>query len=129
MTDLQFNKTPFYYATYSTATEDSFTQDEETIYTGEKTVSYSNPVLCRANISPARGSATFEQYGLLKNYDKTIVTCDKTLAINELSVLWVDTAPVLDESGATDTPHDYRVVGKAESINSVTYYIKKVDVA
>ena len=129
MTDLAFNKTAFYYATFGAESEITVTEDSETYYTGESAETYSNPVLFRANISPARGNASFEQYGLLKSYDKTIMTCDLSLPIDELSVLWIDTPPIIDETGATETPYDYRVVGISKSLNSATYYVKKVDVA
>lgn len=56
--------------------------------------------------------------------------------INEYTVLWVDTVPLVDDSGALKlngkgeviTPHDYIVKKVAKSLNSVSIAISKVNV-
>lgn len=65
-------------------------------------------------------------FGANLNYDKTIVVSSPLF--DEFAVLWVDTPPVIDEQGHTNTPYDYTIVRKAESLNSVTYAIRKVEV-
>ena len=57
--------------------------------------------------------------------------------IDEYSVLWVDTVPLLnedgslvkDEEGNVVTPHDYIVKKIAKSMNSVSIAICKVNVS
>ena len=58
-------------------------------------------------------------------------------SIDEYTVLWVDTAPRVDETGAlvtnddgeVVTPHDYIVKKVAKSLNSVSIAISKVVVS
>lgn len=123
MRSLKRNEQTFYYALYGEEVEEI---DEEGNYTGESTIGYGNPVKAKANISASRGEASNEQFGVSLEYDKIICSCDMELPIEETSILWVDTKPVLDENGATKTKHDYIVKKVAKSLNSVQYAIKKV---
>lgn len=86
--------------------------------TGGKQKTYSEPVAFKCNVSPARGNADEEQFGISTDYDRTITTCDLTCPIDENSVLWVGIT--------TDKPHNYKVVRRAQSINSVLFAIKEV---
>lgn len=121
---LDKNKFGFYYADYLGVTE---VTDSDGNYTGERTVNYSYPTYYRANISGAKGTAEVEPFGAAVNYDKVIVT--RRPILDEHSILWIDTMPTLDESGATDTPHDYVVVRKAVLKQSVLYAVRKVEVS
>ena len=123
MRSLKRNEQTFYYALYGEEVEEI---DEEGNYTGETTIGYGNPVKAKANISASRGEASTEQFGISLDYDKIVCSCDVTLPIDETTILWVDTMPVLDENGATKTKHDYTVKKVARSLNSVQYAIKKV---
>ena len=126
MRTLRRNRRPFYYALYGV---EVLLVDSDGYKTGEKSISYSNPVLCRANIGTASGETTAQQFGGDESYDKIIVTENLNLPIDEYSHLWVDTMPTLKQDGSTDTPHDYIVRKVAKSLNSVSYGITKVDVA
>lgn len=97
--------------------------------TGQRTVEYGNPVKIRANVSAARGSLDDEHFGISVDYDRTITTCDKSVGIDESSVLWIEKAPEIGSDGSTDTPWDYVVVKIAKSINSTTIAIKRVSVS
>lgn len=123
MRSLKRNEQTFYYALYGEEVEEI---DEEGNYTGETTIGYGNPVKADANISASRGEASNEQFGISLDYDKIVCSCDTTLHIDETTILWVDSMPILDESGATETKHDYVVKKVAKSLNSVQYAIKKV---
>ena len=118
------NKTKFYYASYVDETE---ILDDYGNATGEYAVTYGNPITLYGNISAAQGEMQSRQFGESEMYDKVIVL-DDNAPIDEHSILWVDTLPVLNEDGTTDTPHDYIVKKVARSLNGVSVAIRKVDV-
>ena len=128
------NKVVFFYAPYAGKAP---LTDEYGNRTGEYEVRYSDPQKAFANISAAQGETETRQFGDSEVYDKVIVLDDPGTAIDEHAVLWVDSVPALDANGAlkrTDsgeavTPHDYIVVRKAVSRNSVSFAIRKVDVS
>lgn len=119
------NKSTFYYASYIGETEIA---DEYGNSTGEYSLSYDKPVKMSGNISAAQGEMQNRQFGESESYDKVIVLDDKNAPIDEHSILWVDTLPLPNEDGSTDTPHDYIVRRVARSLNSVSIAISKVDV-
>jgi hypothetical protein len=119
------NKTKFYYASYIGETE---IVDDYGNLTGEYDVSHSTPIECKGNISAAQGETQSRQFGESESYDKVIVLDDRNTPIDEYSLLWIDTLPVLNEDGSTDTPHDYIVRQVARGLNGVSIAISKVDV-
>lgn len=119
------NKSVFYYALYERA--ENIT-DEYGNTTGEHELIYGPPQKYRANISAARGEADTREFGVNENYDKVIVMDIDAPKIDEYSVLWVDTMPVIKDDGTTDTPYDYIVKKVAKSLNSISIAICKVDV-
>ena len=98
----------------------------EPLLTGETMVGYAAPVQFRANVSAARGESSSDPFGIDLSYDKTMVSCDMTLPIDELSVLFVDKKPEFDAGGNLANTADYKVVKVAKSLNSVLYAIRKV---
>ena len=119
------NKQKFYYASYVEETE---IIDEYGNETGEYAVSYGNPIEYFVNVSAAQGEMQSRQFGESESYDKVIVLDDKNAPIDEHSILWVDTLPLRNEDGTTDTPHDYIVKKVARSLNGVSIAIRKVKV-
>jgi hypothetical protein len=119
------NKSKFYYASYIGETE---IIDDYGNATGEYKVSYSTPIKCNGNISAAQGEMQSRQFGESESYDKVIVLDDRNTPIDEYSLLWVDTLPILNEDGSTNTPHDYVVRQVARGLNGVSIAISKVDV-
>lgn len=126
------NMRTFHYALYKGKNE---MEDEYGNTTGEYEVVYSAPVKCQANISAAQGEVQSRQFGESESYDKVIVLDDRDIPIDEYSVLWVDTTPLiengelaLDEQGEVITPHDYIVKKVARSLNNVSIAISKVRV-
>ena len=119
------NKRKFYYALYIDADE---LTDEYGNVTGEYGVLHGNPVEAKGNVSSARGEMQSRQFGESESYDKVIVLDNPNTPINEYSILWVDTLPLLNADGTTNTPHDYIVKNVARSLNSVLIAISKVNV-
>lgn len=97
----------------------------EPLLTGETKVGYAAPVQFRANVSAARGESSSDPFGIDLSYDKTMVSCDITLPIDELSVLFVDKKPEFDAGGNLANTADYKVVKVAKSLNSLLIAIKK----
>ena len=127
------NKVEFYYSLYEG--RDPIT-DEYGNVTGEYDILRGNPVKGYANISAAKGETETRQFGESIIYDKVIVMDGENFQIDEYSVLWVDTSPMLNEDGSLMmgeeggvlTPHDYIVMAVAKSLNSVSIAISKLNV-
>lgn len=126
MRTLNRNKTVFYYALYEG--KESVIDDYGNV-TGEYEVKYSRPKKFRANISAANGKADVEQFGANVDYDKVIVGDNIFPQIDEYTIMWIDTVPVIDNEGKTETPHDYIVKKIARSLNSVSIAVSKVEVS
>ena len=122
MKTLARNKKTLYYALQ---TGISSVTDEYNQFSGQYEVQYATPVEVRMHISPARGEAILEQFGIQEQYDKVLITDDMDCPIAEDSVLWLNTVPVI-ESGVTETPYDYLVVRVAKSLNNIAIAIRKV---
>lgn len=122
---LQKNKVKFYYALYKSKSEVKDEYGNSII--GEYEVKYEKPQIAYANISAAQGKVNTRQFGESLDYNKTIALNDT--AINEYSILWIDTMPTIKTDGTTDTPHDYVVTAIAKSLNGVSIAVKKVNVS
>lgn len=114
MLSLDQNKQTIYYALYTGMTD----RIKDGMKTGGKDKTYTEPVAFRCNVSPARGLSEEEQFGINADYDRTIVTTQMDCPIQEDSILWVGIP--------TSEAYNYRVVRRAESINSLVFAIKKV---
>lgn len=119
------NKRSFYYALYTDKNE---ILDEYGNLTGQYEVLYSNPIKCEANSSAGDGTTESQPFGNSVSYDKVIVMDNPNHPINEDTILWVDTLPIISADGSTETPHDYIVKKVARSLNSVSIAISKVNV-
>lgn len=119
------NQTGFYYALYLGKTE---LTDDYGNPSGEYEITRGNPVPVQGNISAARGEITTRQFGEDATYDKVIVLDNPDTPIDEYTVLWIDTLPVI-VNGATTTPYDYVVKKVARSINSVSIAVSRVSVS
>ena len=115
MRELERNKQLIYYALYEGKVDKV---DRSGYKTGEKVKTYSNPVPLRINVSPARGNAGRDGFGVDLNYSRTMSTADTNCPIAEDSLLWIGTEPT--------APHNYVVVRKAESFNDIVYAIREV---
>lgn len=111
------NQQSFWYALYQGATD---VVDGNGYLTGEKAISYTEPVKADASISRATGITFTEEFGTEADYDKVIVTFDMDCPIDEHSVLYVDVTP-----GEGVEP-DYIVQRVSKSLNSISIACKKV---
>lgn len=133
MKTLMRNKSEFWYALYQSREQIT---DEYGNVTGEYKLTWSNPKSFWANVSAAKGEISTRQFGESETYDKVIVADNSLPAIDEYTVLWIDSVPTLnkdgslavDDNGAVITPHDYIVKKLAKSLNSVSIAISKVKV-
>lgn len=123
---LQKVQSDIWYANYTGSTP---VVDDGGYDTGEKQLAYSDPVRIKAHASSARGMTDVDQFGDNVDYDRVILTDDQDIPITEETVMWVDTLPVLDNQGHTQTPWDYVVRRIARSRNYATIAIKKVKVS
>lgn len=127
MRGLVRNKKRFYYANL---VETAPTIDPVTgFYTSETGRTFTNPILAYANVSSSSGTAIFMPFGHELAYDKTIFIADPAFAIDEYSVLWIDTMPVIERDGSTATPYDYVVKRVSRSLNGLTIAVEKVNVS
>lgn len=140
------NDSPFYYCLYK---ETIPIVDEYGNESGEKIVTYYDPILMYANISPATGQSNTEQFGNLDNYDKVIVTCDMECPIDENSVLFIGKEPeftdvptnivteamalygedVIEAQTVSVPVFNYIVRRVAKSLNSISIAVSKVKVS
>ena len=117
MKTLERNKRTFYYATYQ---GEQMLTDSEGNFTGERGITYSEPVKVRGYVSPANGGANAEVFGTQQSYDKTIILNGGNWPIDENTVVYIDSDPKNAER------YDYKVTGVAESLNHTTIAISKV---
>ena len=123
---MQRNQTEVWYALCNGKSEIVL---DGNLRTGEYTLSYATPVQTWMVLSPARGSALREPFGIETNYSKTLVTGDTSCPIAEDTVLWIDSVPSETVNGVTVThPHNYKVVRVAKSLNYIVYAIQEIDV-
>ena len=74
------------------------------------------------------GESEAKEYGVNQtDYEAVIVTTDKSLPIDELSLIWHTTEPALDADGLVDADSaDYKVIAVKPSLNGVKYLLKKL---
>lgn len=119
MRELERNKRTVYYALFD---KNEPILDENGDDTGEERPTYFAPVELHINVSPALGESATRQFGEVLDYDRTLVSCDMSLPIDEQTVFWID---------ETDTtkPFDYSVKKVAGSLNSLLIAVKRVEVS
>lgn len=115
MRTLNKNKQTLYHAEYQSETEAM----REGLKTGRYKASYSDPVEEKMNISAARGSAEREMFGIETHYSKVAVTDNLNCSMDEASIVWIGKTP--------NTHHNYVVVRKAKSLNSISYALREVE--
>lgn len=115
MHTLARNRRSFYYATYQ---GEQKKYDTDGNYTGQKAITYSEPVEMKANISPSLGRADLESFGITEQYSHTIITDDMSCPMDEHSILWYGIP--------TTSPHNFVVVRKAVALNHLVYALQQV---
>lgn len=124
MKSLKREKQEFYYSLFK---EKIPIFDIEGYETGDYETGYTAPVSFSANISAGKGSSQEEVFGKELDFTRTISTTDMTCPINEHSLIWIETAPVLKPDGTADpNSADYTVATlPARSLNSIMIAIKR----
>lgn len=120
--DLRINQIGFYYQTYEGETEEL---DDDGNYTGETTISYSEPIYARARISPNTGEAAKSPFGADLKYDRQISTV-QNLAIDEQTKLFIDVVPEINSDGTTDTKPDFECVAVAKDLQQNVWAIRRL---
>lgn len=120
---LERNKSDLWYSNYLGKTMNT----EDGYETGEETISYSEPVKVRANVSPPSGRVFVDKFGNAIDYDKVIVSDEVKLPVTESSVLFIDVTPEQDAYGNWN--YDYVVKKIARSLNSVTIAVSRREVS
>lgn len=116
------NKRTVWYALYEGTTE---IVDPDGNKTGERLPVYGKVRAMRVNISGTSGltnnnlsgKVEYQPYGQQNMYVMTLNPLPSDCRIDEMSVFWVDTKPVLKEDGTTDTPYDHVIYRIAGSLN------------
>lgn len=117
MRTVKRNKRPVAYAFYDGVTA---LTDDDGLYTGEYSVSYTTPVKTLMNVSGGRGQADIALFGLTQTFARTATTEDLQTPFNTQTVFWVENDP--------DTqPFDYRVVAVSRTINQVVLALAEVE--
>lgn len=117
MRTLKRNKRPVAYAFYEGVTE---LLDDNGNYTGEYTVSYTDPVKTLMNVSGGRGQADIALFGLTQTFARTATTEDLITPFSTETVFWIETDPDTE-------PFDYRVVAISRTINQVVLALAEVE--
>lgn len=119
---LDRNKRTFYYALNNGR---GMPTDAHGNYTGEPSITYSDPIKVKAYISATRGSfvvssgVTIDQFGLDVDYDKIIKLDGVNWNIPEDTILWVDDLNIYHQ-------YDYIVKRVAIFLDHTMIAIKKV---
>ena len=122
------NTRPVWYALYESDT-DVTTTDEwgNELLTGEHKVSYSEPSVVKASVSPSSGEAQEDMFGTNISYSKVIIVADPRCPIDENSILWLDAEPQFDEEG--NPVFEYTIAAVARSLNYTSYAVRKREVS
>ena len=121
MRELERNKQQIYYALLNSVVEAT---DSSNYKTGEMVKTYATPVPFRINVSPERGNAEREGFGIDTTYSRTMTTADMDCPIDEETLLWIGIQP--STSTVSHIPHNYYVVRKAQSLHDIVYAIREV---
>lgn len=119
MRELNRNKRELWYANLISSEP---VKDEWGNETGESDDTFSDPpVKLYLNVSAATGQAAAEAFGAFTDYSRVISTCDLACPLQIGSRVWFDTQP--------PKSHNYVVVRKADSLNSLLIALKEVTVS
>ena len=115
---LQRNMVPFMFAPLLEVYEK---KDDYGNYTGEHVRRFGTPIMCKGNITGARGFADVNGWGMDINYDKTICMSYVPEGLDETSYLWIDDL-------TADEP-DYHVIRIDKGLQFVLIACAKTDVS
>lgn len=106
------------------------TEEGEIIYreTGENELKYDLPVEFWGNIAMSSGEAQVQEYGVSQaDFEAILLTEKGLLPIDETSILWHETEPVIKPEGTSDQySADYRIIKSSPSLNTDKFVLKAV---
>lgn len=109
MRSLYINQSPVYFRNYIGDTQ---AVDKWGNRTGEPIASYDNVKECLLTVAPNKTQESVFMFGTLTDYDKPATTSDKTVALNENSILWLDLGYIFAHSiAATYSVGDLCIYG------------------
>ena len=142
---------------YAKRLSETYVTDNNGLKTGERQQTYDTPVKLRMNVDPSSGSsgnAALATYGIVVDYSAKAVTDDLNCPMNEEDIVWFGIEPtrpvtrtvtrtVTEEADGEEVqtevteevtedvpvPHNYKVLRRIPSLNSLTYYLKEVDLS
>ena len=103
--------------------------DDKGYETGEKRIIYDDPVKLMCNVSPATGLAQHEQFGVVENYDKIIITDKMDCPINENTILYIAdelNRRLVIPQHTFENYKEYVVRRVAKSLNHISYGVSEV---
>ena len=123
MRDAESNKIKMWYALYE-GKEDEV--DKNGDFTGNQIAKYSAPVQFRASASSGKGSAEQDVFGMNLDFTRSICSMDMSLPITSISLVWIESEPVVKEDGSADeNSADYVVAAPpAVSLDSIVIALK-----
>ena len=95
--------------------------------TGETERVYSLPVEFLGNISMSGGEAEAMEFGLnTADYEAVLIVEKGLLPIDESSLIWFESEPVINDNGLVDyVTADYSIIKISPSLNVDKYVLKK----
>ena len=95
--------------------------------TGETERVYSLPVEFLGNISMSGGEAEAMEFGLnTADYEAVLIVDKGLLPIDESSLIWFESEPVINDNGLVDyVTADYSIIKISPSLNVDKYVLKK----
>lgn len=95
--------------------------------TGEIERVYSLPVEFLGNISMSGGEAEAMEFGLnTADYEAVLIVEKGLLSIDESSLIWFESEPVINDNGLVDyVTADYSIIKISPSLNVDKYVLKK----
>ena len=94
--------------------------DENGYETGGVSTIYGDAQELRCNVSANYGEQSMQVFGDIGDYSRTISVADNDCPLNTRCVVWFGITP--------SEPHNYIVVGRADSKNGVLYALREVNV-
>ena len=90
-----------------------------------ETAGFNLPVSFKAEFSET-GEAQIVEYGVSSGqYEAVVCTTDKSLPIDEKSLIWVNSKSVINNGVVDSNSADYTVYARKDSLNEVKFLLKK----
>lgn len=95
--------------------------------TGEMTNGYAEPVKFYGNIAKGAGIADAMPYGIdLSGYDAVLYVPKDVLPLTEMSLIWYQSEPVVNNGKVDESSADYRVKRVPPSLDEMVYLLEGV---